>query len=714
MLCALAVALNGTFSPRAVALLDTAHLPAFTCAPGSAGGGCTAEVRLAPRAATLRVYDSASPAAPYALVASAPLPAASPACAPAPGAAAAPVGPAVGLLYEGWQAFAANASRAVRAAGGAFTSVEDVLRSNGAQALSDMWEKYGVAGETGGFDWQARPALGPYCIYRARPGEAGVIPDCEGIPATIGQQAAWFAAAGVDFITSDGTNLCTPSPFADAIQTRPMEVLFEEFAALRARNLSTPAIAAWHRLAPGCTLQAQVLAVYNDPAHAPLVLRDGATGKKVFFTPAEPDPALVAAVEANGGRNDVLVQEMWALFAPEAYAQGRWAFMSPCTTPGNASGGGGGRMTTNVVGNGRGATPCGQQRTTGSALGSATAISPSYQLSYGSVPFSAAGKFGGLTLKRQFATVFAAAAGAWAGGGGGGAPPASGLPDNLYLSSWNEWLSQPQKNPFSGHYAQSMGLPADPARSALYVDTYGGALSRDLEPSAQDGSALFDLLTSCLRVVKVMAAAGARAAGGAPPTARAALAAAFADPSPAACAVAGEACCAFNATEEDYASVWSLQRSDGRDALVTAAQGERDALVAGGGWAEVCNCYGGPTDFCVDASLLSSPKAMQGPFVLHAGCGSGGGGGGARRPLSRCRAADGRHFLVGSAADCGEGGATLETLVGCMAPSPSSNTPRGLRVCVEAATGRRFHFLDATACPAGSADAGGGVLGYVH
>jgi hypothetical protein len=208
-------------------------------------------------------------------------------------------------------------------------------------------------------------------------------------------------------------------------------------------------------------------------------------------------------------------------------------------------------------------------------------------------------------------------------------------------------------------------------------------------------------------VLKVMAAAEARA-GGAPAALRA-LAAAFRAPAPAACAVGGEACCEFNATAEDYASVWSLERKDGADSLVTVHQEERDALVAGGGWMEVCNPYGGPTDFCVDGALIPTPKAMQGPFVLRAACAGGGG-----RPLSRCLARDGRHFLVGSAADCGEPGATLESLVGCMAAAPSSNTPRGLRVCREGASGRRFHFLDFSECPAGSADAGGGLLGYVH
>lgn len=54
----------------------------------------------------------------------------------------------------------------------------------------------------------------------------------------------------------------------------------------------------------------------------------------MFFVPYNPslvpDPAIIAAIEANGGRNDVVVVEMWALFGEAQYNQGRWGFFSPC------------------------------------------------------------------------------------------------------------------------------------------------------------------------------------------------------------------------------------------------------------------------------------------------------------------------------------------------------------------------------------------------
>ena len=151
--CTVTVALPYDLSPRAAALLDAAPL-SLACAR-AARGGCVAEVPLASRAATLRVYD-AQPGAPLGLLFSRPLPAAAAGCAALPAGGGAVGGPRVGLLYEGWQAYAANASRAVRAAGGDFVSVEDVLRSGGNLSLADMWEKYGVSSWVAGFDWQAR------------------------------------------------------------------------------------------------------------------------------------------------------------------------------------------------------------------------------------------------------------------------------------------------------------------------------------------------------------------------------------------------------------------------------------------------------------------------------------------------------------------------------------------------------------------------------
>lgn len=147
------------------------------------------------------------------------------------------------------------------------------------------------------------------------------------------------------------------TPESDGIQQRPFEVLFEEWYLLRKQGVATPAIAAWQCIPSGGSLWQNVLDVYNNASYTDLVYTYN--GKQVFFVPENSDPALVTAVESNGGRNNVVVVTMWAQFAPSLFSQGEWAFFSPCTD--------GGQYTTNVVG--AGITPCGQDITHGSPLG---------------------------------------------------------------------------------------------------------------------------------------------------------------------------------------------------------------------------------------------------------------------------------------------------------------------------------------------------------
>ena len=631
------------------------------------------------------------------------------------GARAAAAGPSVGILYEGWHAPPATVLANISAAGGRAVSVEDVLRSNGALALADIYDGHpGARAAAASFFYQAQPQAGYYCIYRARPGEAGVGPDCPGIPATLARHAAELSSAGVDYVTVDGTNLGSFSPFADWIQLRPGEVVFEEWAALRSRGLPTPAIAAWQTVPAGADLHLRWLALYNNATLAPLVHVDAGTGKKVFFVPPGGDAAIVAAIEANGGRNDVIVQQIWAENSLEA--QGQWSFFAPCT-----DGAAGGGYTTSVVGAGRGATGCGQRFSNASGplariAGAQVAISPSYQLGYGSLPWQGANKYGGLTFKRQFATVIAAAMDSWAAGA-----PAS-LPAHLYLSSYNEWTAQPQANPFPGAFTHSVGLGADAQGGDLWVDSFGSSLSRDIEASsdADAGGAVAALMASCLRVVRLAAALDAAVFAGAPPLAAAAaslwpaadgaalaaLRVAFGGGADglAACAVAGEACCAYNDTADAYAPVWALRLAAAGDALATADAAERAALVAAG-WKETCAAYGGPTDFCVDAAVAASSATLHGPFALHAGaCALPG-----RAPLFRCYDAGAtRHFL---SLDAACGGATAECALGCVATAPSSDMARPLRMCSAAGGGPRYHVLDGD-CDAG--DAAGPVLGFVR
>ncbi len=93
-------------------------------------------------------------------------------------------------------------------------------------------------------------------------------------------------------------------------------------------------------LPAGSDLWQRVLDVYNNATYVmafeffsyaaselacrwqPVVYKDPASGKMVFFTTysgANPDPSLVAAVESNGGRNNVMVVPMWAEFDVSNY-----------------------------------------------------------------------------------------------------------------------------------------------------------------------------------------------------------------------------------------------------------------------------------------------------------------------------------------------------------------------------------------------------------
>lgn len=141
-------------------------------------------------------------------------------------------------------------------------------------------------------------------------------------------------------------------------------------------------------------------------------------------------------------------------------------------------------------------------------------------------------------MKRQFATALSAP-----------------VTNQLFLSSWNEFIAQPQPNPFHSTNAFAMGLPSDPERSNLWVDTYGTAIGRDIAPSVQGGSVVFDTMQSCLRVLFLN---NGSAAG---------------------CSVSNELCCTADPVADLWQPVWSLQRSDGTDFLVTAAANEFHDLI---------------------------------------------------------------------------------------------------------------------------------------
>jgi hypothetical protein len=260
------------------------------------------------------------------------------------------------------------------------------------------------------------------------------------------------------------------------LQLRPIEVMFEEWAALRLRGVATPQIAVWQRLHdPGSTMWWFVMTrLYLNATYQrlDLVMRDPASGHYVMFVPELPPsysniPAILAS-------HNIILIYLWANLSPQQYASGMWVFMAPCTN-------GGVGPNTNVAG-----TVCQQGKTTNSLLGpsgTALTVGPSYQLLYSSLPFQAASKLGGLTLRKQFVRAF------------------SDHPDYLLVAAYNEMIAQPQANPFyaTTHKARSMGLPWDPDATALWVDMYASE-GRDLAPTVEDGDIYWQLARSCLRV----------------------------------------------------------------------------------------------------------------------------------------------------------------------------------------------------------------------
>ena len=98
------------------------------------------------------------------------------------------------------------------------------------------------------------------------------------------------------------------------------------------------------------------------------------------------DRALVRYIESNGGRNDITVVPMWV----GQQALGSWSFLAACQ---------GGIITDR---------PCDQGWTaqTVGAYGSQLSVAVSYQTTYASLPWQAAGQWNGVTLQKQFATAF--------------------------------------------------------------------------------------------------------------------------------------------------------------------------------------------------------------------------------------------------------------------------------------------------------------------
>merc|ERR1719201_2788310 len=156
--------------------------------------------------------------------------------------------------------------------------------------------------------------------------------------------------------------------------------------------------------------------------------------------------------------------------------------------------------------------------------------SGSYMLSQCALPFAAPGHMRGLTLQRLFKKVLE-----------------SRLP-HLFVSSFNEHIGGRQQPASPAKIAFNQGLPNDPQKDAVWVDTYGAAISRDIEPSFEAGDTIWQVASSCVQLYKANKT----------------------------CADAPTVPCCTTSDKAVFANVWSLTAPNGVDNLATTNRAEKD------------------------------------------------------------------------------------------------------------------------------------------
>lgn len=544
-----------------------------------------------------------------------------------------------GILYEVWHTMASQTMSQVKTRGGLQLTTEQVIQSNGRYTLNDVYQKYNLNGDI----YNVQPELGFYCLFRKRPGTNAPIPDCPNITQTAETHAKMLLQAGFDYIAIDVTNWPHTDVYGptDIAVLRPTEVLFEEWLALRKRGIGTPQITVWPCSPSGSNTWRYLLdTLYNNPAYDQLVWR--LDGKKAVFLPYNPscyDAGTVAQIQSNGGRNDVTTVPVWALFGAQTYTQGVWGFFSPCND--------GGQYTTSMVGVG----PCNQYPSLYPGSNNVMEITASggYMLSQCSLPFASPGHMRGLTLSRLFEKVL------------------DQQPPRLFMSSFNEHIGGRQPPAYPARIAFNMGLPNDPQRNNVWVDTYASEFSRDIEPSVEGGSRVWEVASSCVQLYK-----SGRNCQNSPNTP-----------------------CCTRADKEVWSNAWSLT-AGGADNLLTVDQNEKNILKREG-WTEICHPIPYPSAFCVDTN---NRDGRNGPFMLYNSPQNH------TVPLYRCfQPTVSRHF-ISPASNC-EGYKT-ESLMGWISSVRGGETLRALYRCLTS-NGAHSHALD---LPCDMHDTG--VLGYVR
>jgi hypothetical protein len=277
--------------------------------------------------------------------------------------------------------------------------------------------------------------------------------------------------------------------------------------------------------------------------------------------------------------------------------------------------------------------------------GNEITASASYQLAYSSIFGQSTGKLNGMTMQKQFVRVLEQS------------------PPHLFISSWNEFLAQPQPNPYIGRIntGYSLGLDHDVNKAWLFVDTYGVEMSRDIEPNVDYGDFYLQLMTSCIRMYRNGQKCSTDGHKNETTTA--------------------ELCC-DRSSWSLYANVWSLNYG-ASDFLLTTSSNERDILKKSG-WHDNCSPFTGVTDFCVDTSITDGTRA---PFIVKTRV-----MGTATISLYRCLISGSNHHLISLSSSC-DGIGRMESLIGYLHSSRTSDSARPLYRCYDASKHIYYHSV---------------------
>ena len=192
-----------------------------------------------------------------------------------------------------------------------------------------------------------------------------------------------------------------------------------------------------------------------------------------------------------------------------------------------------------------------------------------YMLSQCSLPFASPGHMRGLVMQRLFKKILEQS------------------PENVFISSFNEHIGGRQAAVYHSNVAYNMGLPNDPQRNNVWVDTYAAEFSRDIEPTIEGGSKVWDVTVSCIQLYKQSST----------------------------CKDHPSSMCCTTDDKLIWYNAYSLININNGDGLVTNSIYEKNKLIndSTGSWKEVCHSINGPSVFCVDTAIKDG---RNGPFML--------------------------------------------------------------------------------------------------